>query len=92
MGGGATAAGAGLTMAPNNPTSFYPYFQYAAPSDTTAGYGMAQYPQFYQYAAAAGATTAVAGGLQQYGGAVALSPNSVGQAGIVLVPCLLFAN
>jgi hypothetical protein len=87
---GATAA-AGLTMAPNNPTAavVYPYFQYgpASAGAAAAGYSMAQYPQLYQYAAAAavGATTAVAGGgIQQYGGSVvALSPNSVGQAGIV---------
>ncbi|GJM91832.1 hypothetical protein PR202_ga08249 [Eleusine coracana subsp. coracana] len=87
LGGGATAAGAGLTttMASNPTGGFYPYFQYGP---ATAGYSMAQYPQsFYQYAAAAmgpTTTTAVAGGLQQYGGAVALSPNSAGQAGMTM--------
>jgi hypothetical protein len=90
---GATAA-AGLTMAPNHPTGgVYPYFQYGPASAAAAGYSMAQYPQLYQqYAAAAaavGATTAVAGGIQQYGGGVVtLSPNSVGQAGIVVVVLL----
>ena len=90
LGGGATAA-AGLTMATANSSGgLYPaYFQYGP---ATAGYSLAQYPQLYQYAAAAGvgaATTAaaattlntVAGGLQQFAGAVAFTPNSIGQAG-----------
>lgn len=97
-GGGAAAARAtapaGLTMAAAaNPSALYPYFQYAPASAVAAGgYSMVQYPQLYQYAAAAavgattGATTlaAVAGGLQQYGGAVAFTPNSIAQAGIAL--------
>jgi len=95
-GGGAAAATApaGLTMAAAaNPSALYPYFQYAPASAVAAGgYSMVQYPQLYQYAAAAavgattGATTlaAVAGGLQQYGGAVAFTPNSIAQAGIAL--------
>ncbi|CAL4945466.1 unnamed protein product [Urochloa decumbens] len=87
LGGGATAAG--LTMAAPNSSGLYPYFQYGP----AAGYSMAQYPQLYQYAgAAAGATTAaaatlmttVAGGLQQYAGAVAFTPNSIGQAGMTM--------
>ena len=87
FGGGATAA-AGLTMATANSSGgLYPaYFQYGP---ATAGYSLAQYPQLYQYAAAGvGTTTAaaatlntVAGGLQQYAGAVAFTPNSIGQAG-----------
>ncbi|XP_062231566.1 uncharacterized protein LOC133929000 isoform X2 [Phragmites australis] len=91
FGGGATAAG--LTMAANSTAGLYPYFQYGPASPVAAGYSMAQYPQLYQYAAAAvGATTtaaaatvtAVAGGLQQYGGAVALTSNSMGQAGMTM--------
>ena len=95
LGGGATAA-AGLTMAAtgltmataNSSGGLYPYFQYGPA--TAAGYSLAhQYPQLYQYAAAGvGTTTAaaatlntVAGGLQQYAGAVAFTPNSIGQAG-----------
>ncbi|CAL4972053.1 unnamed protein product [Urochloa decumbens] len=87
-GGGATAAG--LTMAAPNSSGLYPYLQYGP---AAAGYSMAQYPQLYQYAgAAAGATTAaaatlmttVAGGLQQYAGAVAFTPNSIGQAGMTM--------
>jgi len=93
LGGGATAA-AGLTMAAANSSGgLYPaYFQYGP---ATAGYSLAQYPQLYQYAAAAGvgaATTAaaattlntVAGGLQQFAGAVAFTPNSIGQAGVTM--------
>lgn len=95
-GGGAAAATApaGLTMAAAaNPSALYPYFQYAPASAVAAGgYSMVQYPQLYQYAAAAavgattGATTlaAVAGGLQQYGGAVAFTPNSIAQAGMTM--------
>lgn len=95
-GGGAAAATApaGLTMAAAaNPSALYPYFQYAPASAVAAGgYSMVQYPQLYQYAAAAavgattGATTlaAVAGGFQQYGGAVAFTPNSIAQAGTAL--------
>ncbi|RLN22879.1 RNA-binding protein 24-B-like [Panicum miliaceum] len=87
FGGGATAA-AGLTMAAANSSGLYPFFQYGpAASVAAAGYSLAQYPQLYQYAAAGmGATTAaatlttVAGGLQQYAGAVAFTPNSIGQA------------
>lgn len=77
--GGATAAGLAMAAPNNPPTALYPYFQYGP-----AGYGMMpQYPQGYQYAGAS--TTAVAGGLQQYGGSVvALSPNSVGQAGVTM--------
>ena len=90
FGGGATAAGLTMATAPNSSGGLYPaYFQYGP---ATAGYSLAQYPQLYQYAAAAGvgaATTAaaattlntVAGGLQQYAGAVAFTPNSIGQAG-----------
>ncbi|TVU36890.1 hypothetical protein EJB05_18843 [Eragrostis curvula] len=83
-GGGTTAAG--LTMAPNVTGGVYPYFQYAPVNAAAAGYSMAQYPQFYPYAAAAavGATTALTGELQQYGGAVAISPSSVGQAGVTM--------
>jgi len=100
LGGGATAAAgltmaaAGLTMATANSSGgLYPaYFQYGP---ATAGYSLAQYPQLYQYAAAAGvgaATTAaaattlntVAGGLQQFAGAVAFTPNSIGQAGVTM--------
>ncbi|KAG8079122.1 hypothetical protein GUJ93_ZPchr0007g5702 [Zizania palustris] len=86
MFGGGAAAG-GLTMA--NPSGLYPYFQYGpAASAAAAGYaaGM-QYPQIYQYAAAVGAPAATTTanltavtGLQQYGGTVALAPNSTGQA------------
>lgn len=94
LGGGGAAATAppGLTMAAANPSALYPYFQYAPASAAAAGgYNMVQYPQLYQYAAAAavGATAAattlpagVAGGLQQYSGAVAFTPNSIAQAGI----------
>nr|CAB3479484.1 unnamed protein product [Digitaria exilis] len=94
FGGGATAAG--LTMAAaNSSAGLYPYFQYSGPASVAAaatGYSMAQYPQLYQYAAAAGvgATTATAtlttvpGGLQQYAGAVAFTPNSIGQAGMTM--------
>lgn len=90
-GGAATPAPAGLTMAAANPSALYPYFQYGPASAAAAGgYSMVQYPQLYQYAAAAavGATAAattlatVAGGLQQYGGAVAFTPNSIAHAGI----------
>ncbi|PUZ52920.1 hypothetical protein GQ55_5G012000 [Panicum hallii var. hallii] len=84
FGGGATAAAA-------NSSGLYPYFQYDPASVAAAGYSMAQYPQLYQYAAAGvGATTAaatlttVAGGLQQYAGAVAFTPNSIGQAGMTM--------
>ena len=91
FGGGATAAGLTMATAPNSSGGLYPYFQYGPA--TAAGYSLAhQYPQLYQYAAAAGvgaATTAaaattlntVAGGLQQFAGAVAFTPNSIGQAG-----------
>ena len=95
-GGAAATVPAGLTMeaaaAAANPSGLYPYFQYGPASAAAAGgYSMVQYPQLYQYAAAAavGATAAattlaagVAGGLQQYGGAVAFTPNSIAQAGI----------
>ncbi|KAF0893649.1 hypothetical protein E2562_028057 [Oryza meyeriana var. granulata] len=81
--GGAGAAG--LTMA--NPTGgglYSPYFQYGpAASSAAAGYAGMQYPQMYQYAAAVGATTAsltAVAGIPQYGGTVALAPNSTGQA------------
>uniref|UniRef100_A0A0E0JTV2 RRM domain-containing protein n=1 Tax=Oryza punctata TaxID=4537 RepID=A0A0E0JTV2_ORYPU len=92
--GGAAAAAAGLTM--GNPTGgglYSPYFQYgpsaAASAAAAAGYAGMQYPQMYQYAAAAvvGAPTATTAsltgavaGLQQYAGTVALAPNSTGQA------------
>ena len=88
FGGGATAAGLTMATAPNSSGGLYPYFQYGPA--TAAGYSLAhQYPQLYQYAAAGvGTTTAaaatlntVAGGLQQYAGAVAFTPNSIGQAG-----------
>ncbi|XP_062208138.1 uncharacterized protein LOC133909635 isoform X2 [Phragmites australis] len=89
FGGGATAAG--LTMAANPAAGLYPYFHYGPASAAAAGYSMAQYPQLYQYATAAvgttttaAALTAVAGGLQQYGGAVVLTPNSIGQAGVTM--------
>ncbi|OEL35125.1 putative RNA-binding protein ARP1 [Dichanthelium oligosanthes] len=92
FGGGATAAG--LTMGAANSSGLYPYFQYAPASvAAAASYSMAQYPQLYQYATAAvGATTAAAtlqntvaaGGLQQYAGAVAFTPNSIGQAGMTM--------
>lgn len=78
---GGAAAAAGLTMA--NPTGIYPYFQYGQTS-AAAGYSM-QYPQMYQYAAAAvGAPTTTASltavaGLQQYASTVALAPNSTSQ-------------
>uniref|UniRef100_J3L811 RRM domain-containing protein n=1 Tax=Oryza brachyantha TaxID=4533 RepID=J3L811_ORYBR len=87
--GGAGAAG--LTMA--NPTGgglYSPYFQYgpaASAAAAAAGDAGMQYPQMYQYAAAAvGAPTATTAsltavaGLPQYGGTVALAPNSTGQA------------
>uniref|UniRef100_A0A0A9E3B7 Uncharacterized protein n=1 Tax=Arundo donax TaxID=35708 RepID=A0A0A9E3B7_ARUDO len=77
-------------MAANPTSGFYPYFQYSPVSAAAAGYNMAQYPQLYQYTAAATTTaatlTAVAGGLQQYGGAVALTPNSIAQAGMTMSP------
>uniref|UniRef100_A0A0A9E214 Uncharacterized protein n=1 Tax=Arundo donax TaxID=35708 RepID=A0A0A9E214_ARUDO len=89
FGGGATAAG--VTMAANPTSGFYPYFQYNPGSAATVGYSVARYPQLYQYTTPAmGATTtaatltAVAGGLQQCGGAVALTPNSIGQAGMTM--------
>jgi len=91
FGGGATAAGLTMATAPNSSGGLYPYFQYGPA--TAAGYSLAhQYPQLYQYAAAGvGATTAaaatlntVAGGLQQYAGAVAFTPNSIGQAGVTM--------
>lgn len=86
---GGTAAPA---AAANPSVGPYSYFQYGPASAAAAGgpYSMVQYPQLYQYAAAvaAGATAApttlaagvVAGGLQQYGGAVAFTPNSIAQA------------
>lgn len=86
---GGTAAAA---PAANPSVGPYSYFQYGPASAAAAGgpYSMVQYPQLYQYAAAvaAGATAApttlaagvVAGGLQQYGGAVAFTPNSIAQA------------
>jgi hypothetical protein len=95
--GGGAATAAGLTMAAaaaaNSSGLYHPYFQYSPASLAAAGYSMAQYPQLYQYtaaAAAAGATTTAAatlmttvaaagGGL--YAGAVAFTPNSIGQAG-----------
>ncbi|CAO2196171.1 unnamed protein product [Urochloa humidicola] len=91
FGGGATAAG--LTMAAANSSGLYPYFQYGPANVAAAGYSIAQYPQLYQYAgAAAGATTAAAatlmttvtGSLQQCAGAVAFTPNSIGQAGMTM--------
>ncbi|XP_066315889.1 uncharacterized protein [Miscanthus floridulus] len=98
LGGGGAAATvpAGLTMeaAAANPSGLYPYFQYGPASAAAAGgYSMVQYPQLYQYAAAAavGATAAattlaagIADGLQQYGGAVAFTPNSIAQAGMTM--------
>jgi hypothetical protein len=98
FGSGATAAAAGLTMAAANSSGLYPYFQYGPASVAAAGYSMAQYPQLYQYAAAGvGATTAaatlttVAGGLQQYAGAVAFTPNSIGQAGSFTQPSIILS-
>lgn len=82
------AAAAGLTMA--NPTGLYPYFQYGQAS-AAAGYST-QYPQMYQYAAAAvGAPTTTASltaaaGLQQYAGTVALATNSTGQQAGMTMP------
>lgn len=89
---GGAAAPAPAAAAANPSVGPYSYFQYGPASAAAAGgpYSMVQYPQLYQYAAAvvAGATAApttlaagvVAGGLQQYGGAVAFTPNSIAQA------------
>ncbi|WVZ67357.1 hypothetical protein U9M48_016445 [Paspalum notatum var. saurae] len=93
--GGGAATAAGLTMAANNPSGLYPYYQYGPAA--AAGYSMEQsYPQtlYQQYAAAAavGATAAAAtlnaavaaGSLQQYAGAVAFTPSSIAQAGMTM--------